>query len=274
MANQQKKYFYPPSWDYPPGGPIALGNIITSPRDPVPPLVAVAPHELPDVTKLAGKTKVEWTHERATTGAFGIYTKFLQQIAGVGVDAGVDLGRADAASFQFEALETVELWPTEQYLRARLNDPRVRSYLKHRRFRRKRVFMINGVKTVTGPSAKSSRSAEFGFSLDAGVDATPAIGVPGSVGARINPTSRTSQSHGWEGSDDFVFAFRVLELCVKDGSAVDSKVYDTGAMYAEDDDSAEEDVDFVAEDVRGSGEIVADDQEQVVVMKSTDFEED
>lgn len=273
MANQQKKYFYPPSWDYPPGGPIALGNIITSPKDPVPALVAVPSHQLPNVSKLAVKRKVEWTQEKAAKGSFGIYTKFLELIAGVGIDAAIDVARENKAAYRFETLETVEFWPTEQYLRERLNDPHVLSYLKQKWFNRKRVFMINGVKTVTGPAAKSTQSATSGFNLDAGVDTAILTGVPGSLGAKFDPSSNTSQSHSWDGSDDFVFAFRVLELRVKGGPSVNAKVYATGAIYGEDDESADEDIEFVVQDILSSGEIVSDDDEQVVVMKSTEFEE-
>lgn len=45
MANNQNLFFYAPTWDYPPNGPIKLGNVLTSVKKPERPLHCVPPTE-------------------------------------------------------------------------------------------------------------------------------------------------------------------------------------------------------------------------------------
>lgn len=79
MANQIKQYFLAPSWDYPPNGSIALGNIIVSPTRPVPALVTRAATPTAGSEGLISSTKqgVEWQKGKTNAHQFGIWTKLL-----------------------------------------------------------------------------------------------------------------------------------------------------------------------------------------------------
>ena len=91
MSNAIYSYFYAPSWDYLPDGPIKLGNVITSIERPEDPL-HTAPYPKDEELILSEKKQVEYSHEKLRVGKFSILTKFLS-ILGVGVDLGMDWDR-------------------------------------------------------------------------------------------------------------------------------------------------------------------------------------
>ena len=91
MANRQATYFYAPTWDYPPDGPIRLGNVISSVKEPHRPRFYCPPSDESDVSKLEKKS-VQYTKEKSKSGRFSILTKFLS-ILGFGVDVGVEIER-------------------------------------------------------------------------------------------------------------------------------------------------------------------------------------
>lgn len=77
MANQIKQYFLAPSWDYPPDGPIALGNIIISPSRPVPAVVTAASAVEPKGKISSTKHEVQWQKGRTHAYQFGVWTKLF-----------------------------------------------------------------------------------------------------------------------------------------------------------------------------------------------------
>ena len=93
MANNIFYFYYAPTWDFPPGGPIKLGNILTSIKKPEQPLHTVPPPTNSDSDSdsevySSEKTEVEYSSEKFRQGQFSILTKFLSVI-GAGVDLGV-----------------------------------------------------------------------------------------------------------------------------------------------------------------------------------------
>jgi hypothetical protein len=88
MANHIYSYFYSPAWDYPPEGPIKVGNVITSILKPEKPL-HTAPCPSDDELWSSEKKVVEFSKEKLRAGKFAILTKFLS-IFGVGIDMGVN----------------------------------------------------------------------------------------------------------------------------------------------------------------------------------------
>lgn len=90
MANREFFFFYAPTWDFPPGGPIKLGNVITSVKKPQRPLSCSPPPEDSDIFKTE-KRSVQYTKEKLRSGKFSILTKFLSVLGfAVDVGAGID----------------------------------------------------------------------------------------------------------------------------------------------------------------------------------------
>jgi hypothetical protein len=89
MANRQYFFFYAPTWDYPPGGPIKLGNVITSVKKPERPLHCAPPPEGSGVFSTK-KMSFQYTKEKLRSGKFSILTKSLG-ILGFRVDVGAEV---------------------------------------------------------------------------------------------------------------------------------------------------------------------------------------
>jgi hypothetical protein len=88
MANRQYFFFYAPTWDYPPGGPIKLGNVITSVKKPERRLHC-APPDASGVFSTEKKS-VEYTKDKLRSGKLSILTK-LSGVLGFGVDVGAEI---------------------------------------------------------------------------------------------------------------------------------------------------------------------------------------
>jgi hypothetical protein len=84
MANQIAYYYFAPTWDFPPSGPLQLGNVLMSMKKPERALYT-AP--LPDATEIitSESGKVDFTLEKLKAGKFSILTRFVKFI-GLGVD--------------------------------------------------------------------------------------------------------------------------------------------------------------------------------------------
>lgn len=86
MANPVPCFFYVPTWDYPPEGPVKLGNVITSVKKPEQALYSAPPADI----FITDKTSVEYTKDKLRSGRFSILTKFLS-VLGFGVDVGAEV---------------------------------------------------------------------------------------------------------------------------------------------------------------------------------------
>lgn len=222
MSNNKKQYFLAPSWDYPPDSTIKLGNIILSPSRPVPPLVS-ASQVAAQVS--SSKHEVEWTREKMKSHKFGIWTKFVEFL---GVNVGVDVASTVDDTFCFKTMSTEEFYPDDDFVVKALSSPIALRSLKQR----KSLYVIVGVKTVSGAVVKRSQSKHIGGDLNVSVDATLAGSlVPISVGPFIKEKSGNKESLSFGGSDDFVFAFRVHKLSMKEPGDVRQESFIRGALF-------------------------------------------
>lgn len=85
MANREFFYFYAPTWDFPPDGPIKLGNVLKSLDKPERPICCYPPPSDPQSLLRTTKSDVHYTKEKLKSGKFSLLTKFLS-VLGVGVD--------------------------------------------------------------------------------------------------------------------------------------------------------------------------------------------
>ncbi|EWZ81465.1 hypothetical protein FOWG_14468 [Fusarium oxysporum f. sp. lycopersici MN25] len=221
MANRDLFYFYAPTWDYPPEGPIKLGNVISSVKKPHIPLIHSPPTEETGVFKTE-KKKAQYTTEKLRSGKFSILTKFLS-VLGFGVDISAEVERINEGIFKFETLETTEFIPTSEYLQNCVESRDVREWLE-RSGSSKPFYIITGLKSVTGASATTLKSRTVGGNLSVEVDGTILSGgtVPIGGGPGIEGKAGTSQGTKWEGGN-FVFAFRVSKVRVKKTGKIKSE---------------------------------------------------
>lgn len=245
MAAQKKQYFLAPSWDYPPTGPLALGNIILSPSRPVPPLLAAStltrtldPATLAPNRVSTTKHNVEWTRDKSVSHSLGVWSRFVQCL-GVRLDFETSRSRQDV--FRFESVRTEEWFPSEEYLAAAVRDPAVRRRLTvgggisrvGGLVKRRAVYVVVGVKTVSGAQVKRVWTRGLAAQTEVGVDAMGA-----SVFVASGPAGGVKWERGesmeFEGGDDFVFAYRVRKVWLEDGeNGVGQDDYARGTMLGE-----------------------------------------
>ncbi|KAF4962442.1 hypothetical protein FSARC_9471 [Fusarium sarcochroum] len=278
MANREFFYFYAPTWDSPPDGPIKLGNVISSVKRPDRPLFCSPPSQDTDIFETEKKS-VQYTKEKLRSGRFSILTKFLS-VLGFGVDVGAEVERSDEETFVFQALETTHFIPTPAYLQKCIEDDRVRRHLEISRFR-KPVYIITGLKVVTGAEANTLKSRTVGGNLSVEVGGTVWSGgtVPIGGGPGLEGKVTSSQRTKWEGSSDFVFAFRVSKVNVKKGE-INEGEFRKGAMLNDGWKVKQPDVSIVSveePDARGEGfdeEKLMDDDEVVLCAIPREEESD
>ncbi|KAF6829307.1 hypothetical protein CMUS01_08227 [Colletotrichum musicola] len=233
MANRERCFFYAPTWDCPPNGPIKLGNVIPSVKKPHRALSCVSPE---DSTLLKTEKKTfQYTKEKLRSGRFSILTKFLS-ILGFGVDVGAEIDNSDEEMFMFDTVETIEFVPTADYVQSSVESANVRRFLQTSRYR-KPVYIITGVKIVTGAKANTTKSRAMGANLAVEVDGTLLSGgaVPIGGGPGIEGKVGKKAGTGWEGSSDFVFAYRVSKVFVSEDvdKSPTEEEYRKGAMLGD-----------------------------------------
>ncbi|RYO79717.1 hypothetical protein DL766_010474 [Monosporascus sp. MC13-8B] len=183
------------------------------------------------------KTEVEHSKEKLREGKFSIFTKFLS-IFGVGVDLLME--PSDDEVYAFKPVETKRFIPKDDYIQKCIEAAAVRRHLDRSRYR-KPVHIVTGLKNVYGAKANSHTSRSHGGKAAVAVDGTALVSVePG-----VEGKTETKKGTTWEGSSDFVFAFRVRKVHVNMTRAVDvNDDYTKGALL-------EDKINKIGEDLPG-----------------------
>lgn len=229
MTKEPKTYFLAPTRQRPPTSPIVLGSIITSPANPELPLNRPLPI---DETLVSSITEENWklSLSKHTKAELGVWASFLQQIVGAGADASIRYHHTSSSEYHFKQLRTRTFFPSSDYVKQSVLAPEVQSFLVRKKFHHN-VYMITGISVASGASVAISALREKGAYLHFSVDGTSAI-VPGRVGPQANVDWGRTQSQSADVREDFVFAFRVREICYSTKKGVSQKEYREGALYS------------------------------------------
>ncbi|KAH6867374.1 hypothetical protein B0T10DRAFT_46330 [Thelonectria olida] len=215
MANEVKNYFLAPSWDYVTeanaGVTISLWNLVTSPTDTVPPLLAAKSQPKDAETLKSTKEHFQWIRERGNDKKFGVWTKFLQMI-GLGLNLGHHRSKSVHLLYKFDTIETREAYPTPEYVKQMVEDPSVVRYLKKTGFEQP-LYMVVGTKAVTGATVQQVEKKLTSTDASVAADLTT-LGAPVSLGPEISISSNTSETLGFKKSPGFIFAFRLRKVRV------------------------------------------------------------
>ncbi|KAL7917440.1 hypothetical protein ACQKWADRAFT_325756 [Trichoderma austrokoningii] len=227
MANITCYYYFTPTWDFPPNGPLQLGNVLMSVKKPERALYT-AP--LLNATEIitSEKSRVEFSREKLKAGKFSIFTRFINFL-GLGVDIAATWDVANEEAFTFKRLETTFFIPTLPWLEKCLANPPVQRYLEKCRYR-KPIYIITGLKTVTGAAVKTNKRSASANTV--GIDAAPGGGgiLLWTATPEITTKQEAKYEMSWEDHGDFVFAYRVSKVWVKRGS-IREEDYTKGAMF-------------------------------------------
>jgi hypothetical protein len=257
MANVRKTYFLCPSFDYPPppAGPIQLGSILSSPflldralnsKDTIVPVPPGA---------IFTTTKSEWksTLSNGNFGSVGLFAKFLQFVVGIGAEANVEWEKANLSEASVKRLETCYFNPTEVegYLESALKTPKVRHFIEKSRVR-KPVYMVTGLKIARGGRINTREAIAQGMTLGLSLDGI-ALAAPIEVGPQMEIRTKKTESTSWEGSDDFIFGYRLSKMKLrKKTEEVKVSEHIKGALYELDLQASDQrDVGYELENIAG-----------------------
>lgn len=147
--------------------------------------------------------------------------------------------------YAFKRVVTMQFVPRDDYIQKCIEAEAVRRHLDRSRYR-KPVYIITGVKTVYGAKAKSYKSRGHVSKLGGSIDGTVWSGgaSPVSVDPGVEGKRETKSSTTWEGSSDFVFAFRVRKVHVNKKTQVPDEKHDykKGALLRSEIDKNREDL--------------------------------
>lgn len=159
-----------------------------------------------------------------------------------------------------ENSEHVEITEYNKYIDRCVNAPTVKRYLERKRFR-KQVYVITGIKRVSGAKCATKSSLAVDGLLGAQVDGTILTGgtVPVGGGPEVRGGYAKKFNISWKGSKEFVLAFKVSKIYVdKLGLVTKEEEYLKGAFLehgAPKQDSSELDFRVVQPDVEAGFEV-------------------
>jgi hypothetical protein len=238
MASQRKTYILAPNWEFHPDGPIALGSIITDPKNPARSLnktnrVPIEPH------LITTSPKENWSIRREDLLACngGIWASFLAPLLGVGADVSTNVARHSDETYKCERLDTVYFQPDEEYLILSLKNPVVQGYIKKTWFE-KSVYMVTGVKIAHGASVETGAGSGFGGEVGITFGAEPVAAVPVHGGPSVTLEKSSKETTSFTGSQPFVLGYQLIKITSKKGGPVD-KDYNKLALLDDADDAGD-----------------------------------
>jgi hypothetical protein len=174
--------------------------------------------------------------------------------------------------FKFEKVVTVEFWPNDSYITKCVSSTKIKNILQLTNY--KPLYLITGIKTVMGAKAKTEDSASRDVNASMEIDATGPSGgtVPVKVEPKLELKKEDKVGMSFEGSSDFVFAFRIKKIVVdKKTQAAHADDVTKGALLGQDEalaslpysvtavvDAGPEDLEYVGYDDANEGEEVED----------------
>ncbi|KAL7934270.1 hypothetical protein V8C35DRAFT_321987 [Trichoderma chlorosporum] len=219
-----KTYILAPDYSTapPPDGPVRLGDLLTDLSE----LVPLNDHNrVPIRAVLPSNYKFNFKAARSTllSGNLGVWAQ-AAALFGVGVEAGWAYEAADADVISFKVLETISFNPTLDYVHAVMAADAVRAYMAAAG-RSAAVYMITGLKIGHGAAVETSHSLQKGVELKMGF-AQP--GVPVEGGPKGGVQRKKAEGMSFEGSTNFVVAFRVRKITYKK-NVLHAAAYNNGA---------------------------------------------
>lgn len=230
MSSYKKTHFLTPSWDIPPSA-VSLGSLLadpTAPHQPINSTAALRPNanasspapSTPNVPQIDTPVfsnnfaPYSTTLSTSAKNAFSL-TAQLSLLFGLGGNVSASRATDSVTAYHFESLESEWFVPSAEFIAAMLAVPSVADVLNMLP-RRQPVYMITGVRRVTGIQALSSidkqRSVGAGFNADA-----TAAGVPVAAGIDAERGRGNGNTVEWECAGPVVFSYQLVKLKRRNG---------------------------------------------------------
>ena len=154
---------------------------------------------------------------------------------GIDADASVEYENSPNSVYQFKQLSTRTFWPTPEYVEKSVMAPEVQKHLAKKKFRHN-VYMITSVSVAVSATVALSTLRKRGLYLHFGVDGTTQ-GLPISLGPEAKIEASKTESVSFDGGTDFVFSFRLREICYTTKKGIVQREFTDGALYGLDEEA-------------------------------------
>ncbi|KAK4034629.1 hypothetical protein C8A01DRAFT_38888 [Parachaetomium inaequale] len=246
MPPPKKTYLRAPSLDYAPNTAIRLGHVFRRPTDPgsfIPGTPLPLSQEMHSHLNHTRKTGFTFSAGREKHGLVGAWLGFLEAVFGASIDAGVSWDRGAQSTFAFPVLDTYSVEPTPAYVAASVALAVEAGAVG----RGENLYMVTGVKVARatadavggdgdgegGGAAVGSGSIAVSESRLRGFGLTARVGVAEiPVGPEVEVSWSRCTGQAFDGSSDFVFAYRVREIFYEKG-VLRTREYNKGALLGE-----------------------------------------
>lgn len=185
----------------PPNGPINLGSLLGHPEKPKRCLNADTRLE-PSKFFSHQHRDVQITNVEIQNRSAGIFSSFLAEVLGIGLDIGAKSSSQAAWHVGCKSIDTTWFQPTQKFIFDSLQDEEVQAWGKELLWQRS-LYMITGIKVARGVRMETvdvkTRDATVQLKLDGSGQA-----VPASVAPHVSTESKSGLALKWKESDDFV----------------------------------------------------------------------
>ncbi|CAG2005081.1 unnamed protein product [Fusarium graminearum] len=205
-----KTYILAPNWTTspPPDGPVKLGHLLDDLTELIPinrdEVVEIPPEHL---NKVDTKSGFKTSRSKLVSGELGLFARVMGLMA-VGVGAGIYYKKDKDDVLSCKTLDTMTFDPTEKYIADSMDLPETKKYMHGCQFKAP-VYMVTGLKIGRGGSLQSSNSRDGGVTLEGGLSPS---GSPVQIRGKGGFVQRKVEGESWEGSTDFIVAFRVRKI--------------------------------------------------------------
>lgn len=223
MGANRTTYFLAPTRDCPPDGPVALGSLITDPREPEFPLNY--PHSV-TVQDFIKKARITSTYEedavRKVASGVSVEPSIWSTFLAMDIGPTFAMGRKTAdVTFTISKLITRTMNPDMVAVKTLFEEPRVQAAVKDSRFSAN-LYLITGVQIAHGTKYHGAKTREVGGHLDLSGDLT-SVGAPVSAGAGIYGKVTSDRSSSGQVTSEFVFAYCLREISYRRKNAEKQK---------------------------------------------------
>jgi len=222
----RKTWFLVPSWDIPPSA-IRLGYLIADPTEPRYPLnpapVSPTPGAKSDAPIIDTEVFLDKDHDGfsmemsgGSSTRLGIWARFLQYI-GIAANVKLLLSTDTSSKWVVEKAQTEWFSPSSSFVRSSIQTKDVVDFLDMAGFQ-KPLYMITGVKTVTGASISTSFSKARSYGAKVGIEGF-STGAPLLAGPELEGRVNQSEAIEYRKKDPIVFAYQLVKVNLKDDNA-------------------------------------------------------
>ena len=189
-----------------------------------------SPQDLAPGVHQTTATNFSITLSQKKCNKFGLWAQFLQ-VFGLGGEFSVEFSSDRVDTCTFETMVTEWLTPPTRLVNEAVKAEQVQGFLKMAPPKTP-LYIITGLKTVSGVTASTSRANASGYTAQLGADGT-AAGVPVTVGPKTGHTGARGEQVSWKCQGPLVFAYQLAQISFKKGAWV-MKDYQKGAMFGMD----------------------------------------